>query len=186
MLTPKQRRFVDEYLVDLNAAHAAIRAGYSANGAKVAGHRLLTHPAIRDALRETQRGTSERTGVTLDRIVSELAKIGFADIRRAVAWRSFPHRVLADPDTGEIVVQQGNEVSLIDSRDVDDDTAAAIAEVSQGKDGSLRIKLHDKKGALVAMMNHLAPRGPAKGAPADPAQPGQPADDGWGDDLRPN
>lgn len=72
MLTPKQQRFVDEYLVDLNATQAAIRAGYSAKTAEVQGPRLLGNVRIAAAIRKRQEKRQERTEITQDFVLNGL------------------------------------------------------------------------------------------------------------------
>ncbi len=79
-LTPKQARFVEEYLVDLNATQAAIRAGYSVKNADKIGPELLGKTRVAQAVAEAMQARSERTGVTIDRVVQELALIAFADM----------------------------------------------------------------------------------------------------------
>lgn len=76
-LTEKQQRFVDEYLIDLNATQAAIRAGYSAKTADVQGSRMLGNVKVQQAIAEAMAKRSKRTGVNQDRVVLELAKIAF-------------------------------------------------------------------------------------------------------------
>lgn len=76
-LTKKQKLFVDEYLIDLNATQAAIRAGYSVNSARDIGCENLTKPNIQQAIAEKMAERSKRTGVNQDRVVLELAKIAF-------------------------------------------------------------------------------------------------------------
>lgn len=83
-LTEKQQRFVDEYLVDLNATQAAIRAGYSADTAGAIGHENLKKPEIVLALAEARKAQQERTQITADRVVTELGMIAFADARELV------------------------------------------------------------------------------------------------------
>lgn len=78
-LTPKQQRFVEEYLVDLNATQAAIRAGYSEKNAGKIGPELLGKTGVSAAIQAAKRRLSERTEITAERILLELAKIGFAD-----------------------------------------------------------------------------------------------------------
>lgn len=78
-LSAKQQRFVDEYLIDLNATQAAIRAGYSTNTAKEIGCENLTKPNIANAIAKAQAERSKRTGVNADRILLELAKIAFVN-----------------------------------------------------------------------------------------------------------
>ena len=76
-LTEKQQRFVDEYLIDLNATQAAIRAGYSAKTADVQGSRMLGNVKVQQAIAEAMAKRSKRTGVNQDRVVLELAKLAF-------------------------------------------------------------------------------------------------------------
>lgn len=83
-LTEKQQRFVDEYLVDLNATQAAIRAGYSADTARAIGHENLTKPDIQLAIAEARKAQQQRTQITADRVVLELGLIAFADARELV------------------------------------------------------------------------------------------------------
>lgn len=82
-LTAKQRRFVDEYLVDLNAAAAARRAGYSARSARKIGYENLTKPDIQAGLREALANLSKRTGVNQERVVDALARVAFHEVDEA-------------------------------------------------------------------------------------------------------
>lgn len=153
-LTAKQQRFVDEYLIDLNATQAAIRAGYSEKTARSISNENLTKPDIQAAIAKGMQARSGRVEITQDMVLRELAKIGFSDIRKVVRWGETMVR-MADGEDGEaedMVPYHG--LALIDSTEIDDNTAGAIAEVSQGKDG-LKVKLHDKKGALVDIARHL-------------------------------
>lgn len=152
-LTAKQARFVEEYLVDLNATQAAIRAGYSKKTARQIGEENLSKPVIAQAVREAQAKRSERTEITQDMVLQELAKIGFSDIRKVMRWGETMLRMDTDKDGVDVEVAY-HGIALIDSSEIDDDTAAAIAEVSEGREG-LKIKMHDKKGALVDIGRHL-------------------------------
>lgn len=76
-LTPKQQVFVDEYLVDLNATQAAIRAGYSAKNADKIGPQLLGKSRVAAAIKQALAERSRRTGINQDRVLRELAKVGF-------------------------------------------------------------------------------------------------------------
>ena len=83
-LNPKQQRFVDEYLVDLNATQAAIRAGYSVDTAGSIGHENLKKPEIQLAIAEARKQQQERTGITADRVLREIAHVALADARELV------------------------------------------------------------------------------------------------------
>lgn len=71
-LTAKQQRFVDEYLIDLNATQAAIRAGYSEKTARSQGQRLLTNVDIARVIKKAQSAISERNLVTQDDVIRGL------------------------------------------------------------------------------------------------------------------
>lgn len=138
-LNDKQRRFVDEYLVDCNATQAAIRAGYSAKTAANIGHENLRKPEIAQAIQEGLEAASVRTGVTLDRVLLELARIAFSDVRKVASWGA-------------------NGAILRESNTIEDDAAAAIAEVSQttGQFGpAVKVKLWNKNDALKQLREHL-------------------------------
>lgn len=78
-LTPKQQRFCEEYLVDLNATQAAIRAGYSAKNAASIAVKLVNKSQVQERLSELRSRQSKRTEITADRVLAELAVIAFAD-----------------------------------------------------------------------------------------------------------
>jgi phage terminase small subunit len=133
-LTDKQARFANEYIVDLDVAAAAIRAGYSSKTAVVIGCQLLNKPLVKEAIQIAQLARSARTGITQDRVVQELAILGFADLTDYVDWT-------------------GSTVTLKDSKTLDVAKRRAVIEVSQTATG-IKIKLADKKGALDSLGRH--------------------------------
>jgi phage terminase small subunit len=145
----RRQRFVEEYLIDFNATQAAIRAGYSEKTATKIASEMLTKPDVQLAIQQEQAKLRSRVEVTQESVIAELAKIGFADIRKAVKW---------GPALGEVVigddVVQTNGVLLVNSNELDDRTAAAISEISQTTAG-IKIKMHDKQKALVDLGRHL-------------------------------
>lgn len=135
-LTPRQARFVDEYLVDLNATQAAARAGYSDPGK---GRQLVTKGNVAAAIAARTHARQERVEVTQDNVVRELARIAFADRRSLMRW---------GPDG----------VTLLPSSELTVDQAAQVAEVSETvtlAGGSIKIKTHDKVRALELLGRHL-------------------------------
>ena len=151
-LTDKQAKFVSEYLVDLNATQAAKRAGYSEKTAEQQGHQLLKKTLVAAAIAEAQAKRSERTEITQDMVLQELAKIAFADIRKVARWGKSPidtESENANPNGLGIY-----PVELVPSEQIDDETAGAVAEVSLTQFG-IKVKMHDKKGALVDLGKHL-------------------------------
>src|SRR6266853_2383774 len=117
-LTAKERTFVEEYLVDLNGTQAAIRAGYSTRSAAVIAHENLRKPKIALAL---DRAMAERCGVTRPRIVDELAKIAFSDIRKVVTWRPEMTTVASEGEEGEAKQVLVSRVTFLDSATLSDD-----------------------------------------------------------------
>lgn len=151
-LNDKQQRFVEEYLIDLNATQAAIRAGYSEKSAGQMAHELLKKHEIQIALSESMKARAERTKITQDMVLMELAKIGFSDIRKVVKWGNTELRSTED-DSGELV-EAYHGLRLVASDEIDDSTAAAISEISEGREG-LKVKFHDKRASLVDIGRHL-------------------------------
>lgn len=86
-LTDKQQRFVEEYLVDLNATQASIRAGYSSDTAAQAGYENLRKPEIADAIAEAKAERSKRVEVTADQVLRELVDIATTDANELVEHR---------------------------------------------------------------------------------------------------
>lgn len=80
-LTPKEARFCEEYLVDLNATRTAHRAGYSRKTARQIGYELLRRPRVQARIAALMAERSRRTQVTVDRVLEEIAVIGFSDLR---------------------------------------------------------------------------------------------------------
>jgi phage terminase small subunit len=163
-LTPKQAAFVREYLVDLNATQAAIRAGYSAKTAASIGEENLRKPDIKAAIAVAMAERAKRTEVTADRVVQELAKLAFSDIRRIARWEKTP---IGEAIEGKPAPPEVTLLHLVDSADLDDDAAASISEIKATKYGPA-IKVHSKRDALVDLGRHLGLFKPIQVAITDP------------------
>lgn len=138
-MTPKQCRFVEEYLIDLNAAHAARRAGYSKRSAAQQGYRLLADAAVAGAIAREQAARATRTGVTADRVITELAKVAFGDPRRLLSW---------GPEG--VTLRASDELTAAEAALVSE-----VAETRTSTGGTRRVKLHCKLTALTALGRHL-------------------------------
>lgn len=150
-LTPKQKLFVKEYLIDLNATQAAIRAGYSEKTAYRTGADNLKKPQIQAELEKAMKAREKRTEVTQDRVLKELAKIGFADIKDFLSYRTEKTLVEVDDEGTEIYGYR----QIIDTIPSDEVDGAVISEVSLARDGTFKFKLQDKMKALEMMGRHL-------------------------------
>lgn len=146
-MTPKQARFVEEYLIDLNATQACIRAGYSAKTADKIGPELLGKTSVAEAIQKAKERRSERTGITQDMVLNELAKLGFSNMQDYMK-------------VGE------NGDPFLDFSNLSRDQAAALTEVTvedyvdgRGEDARdvkrVKFKLADKRAALVDIGKHL-------------------------------
>ena len=78
-MTKKQKRFIEEYLIDLNATQAAIRAGYSSDTAYSIGNENMKKPEIKACIDKAMAERSRRTGVNADRVLMELARVAFVN-----------------------------------------------------------------------------------------------------------
>lgn len=136
-LTAKQQKFVTEYLVDLNATKACIRAGYKPKNADKIGSQLVGNTRVAAAINAAKSKREARTEITQDRVLKELARIAFFDIRK-----------LFNPDG-----------SIKPIHELDDDTAAALAAMEAiDMNGGVIIKkakATDKAAALTLVMRHL-------------------------------
>lgn len=97
-MTKKQKLFVEEYLLDLNATQAAIRAGYSPETAGAIGAENLKKPQIQKAVARAMAERSRRTGVNADRVVRELAKVAFANAGDLIDAKDATLKADAAPD----------------------------------------------------------------------------------------
>jgi phage terminase small subunit len=155
-LSERQKRFVAEYLIDLNATKAYTRAGYTAKAADVAGPRLLGNVRVSKAVAAALERRAKKYEISADRVLEELAAIAFADI-------------------GEVVrVDDEGRVSIRPLDKLEPRTRRAIAEVSQVVSESIAadsgvvervrqsVKHHSKVAALKMLMDHLGMEAPKK------------------------
>lgn len=141
-MTPKQRAFVGEYMIDLNATAAAKRAGYSPKTAMQIGEQNLRKVEIKAAIKVSSDARAARTEITADKVLRELAKIGFGDIRDLFTSEGHIRRV-EDMEPTVSAMIQSIEVVV---RKADDGT---------GSEQTAKIKLWDKLAALDKMGRHL-------------------------------
>ena len=144
-LTQKQEQFCREYLIDLNATQAAIRAGYSKKTAKSAANRMLTNVYfvhVQEYLSEIQKERVKRTEITADMVIKELALIAFQDSANLVD----------ENDTLQSIHGMGSDVSRT--------IAEVTVRTERGKYGEdnaeiTKVKTYDKKGALDSLGKHF-------------------------------
>ena len=136
-LTEKQKRFVAEYLVDLNATQAAIRAGYSKKTAEVIGYENLRKPQIADEIEKRQEKLRNKLEITQERVIEEIAGIAFANASDFVTITA----------TGLLDVKPTSKMPK--------EKLPALAGIKYSANGAVEIKLHDKPAALRMLAEHL-------------------------------
>lgn len=137
-LTPKQERFVDEYLVDLNATAAARRAGYSEKTAEAIGYENLRKPQIMAAIQERQGELQGKLEITRETVLQELAAVAFAN------------------GTDFVTINRGGNLVVKATDQVPKEKLPAVAGIKYAANGlGVEIKLHDKVRALELLGKHL-------------------------------
>lgn len=137
-LTDKQKKFVEEYLLDLNATQACIRAGYSSKRASEIGYQLLQKTTVSEAISEALAERSRRTGINQDRVIQELARIAFVKITDVV------------DANGEIKINASDDdLACIESYKVED------SDSINGSSSKREVKLASKLKALELLGKHL-------------------------------
>ena len=138
-LTRKQKAFIEEYLIDLNATQAAIRSGYSPDTAKEIGCENLTKPNIKAAIDKAMAERSKRTGICADRVLQELAKIAFVNPADVIDVEDAS--ILANPTREDTACIQSVKVKSMDT--------------DKGSSIEREVKFYDKKAALELLGKHL-------------------------------
>lgn len=135
-LTEKQKRFVAEYLVDLNATQAAIRAGYSPKTANRIGSQNLSKVDVQAEIEKRRATLRNKLEITQERVLEELAAIAFAN------------------GTDFATITHNGLVRLTPTDEVPEEKKKAVASIKEGQYGT-EIKLHDKVRALELLGKHL-------------------------------
>ncbi len=100
-LTPKQERFALEYVVDHNAAAAAVRAGYNRKGAKQIGYRNVNNPAVAQRIKELDEEQQEALGIDRERLIAMVVELNRdASVLQPKIWKGEPV-TWVNPATGE-------------------------------------------------------------------------------------
>jgi phage terminase small subunit len=138
-LTPKQERFVQEYLIDLNATQAAIRAGYSAKTATTIGPRLLENVGVQAAIARGKAKTANKLEITRERIIQEYACMAFLDPRDIFEDDGSIKLIRDMPESARRALASFDVNEIFDRADGDQKTAIGLAK---------RVKFHGKREAL--------------------------------------
>ncbi|MEZ0170765.1 terminase small subunit [Microvirga sp. TS319] len=154
-MTPKQARFVDEYLVDLNGAQAVIRAGYSPKNPDVQAAQLFARPEIVAAIQDAMSKRADRLEITSERVLEEIAAMAFYD----------PADLMVDvePEEGEenspLVVNGRTVLGLRGPHDIQrlpENVRRAIVGWGYDRNQNFTVKLADKSKALDQLARHLS------------------------------
>lgn len=158
-MTAKQQRFCDEYLIDLNATQAAIRAGYSEKTARKIGQENLTKPDIQEYLQKKQKKREQRTEITQDMVLRELAIIAFSNAADYAKVIEKEITVEVEGEEVPVLDKEGNPMTYktvepILTDDLTEEQKKALAVIKKGRDG-FEVKPYDKLRALEMLGRHL-------------------------------
>lgn len=158
-LTAKQQRFCDEYLIDLNATQAAIRAGYSEKTAQMQSSRLLSNVMVQHYLQKRKQERVERTEITQDMVLYELANIAFSNAADYAAVVEKDAMTEVEGNMIPVLDAEGKPVKYrtvepVLTKDLTEQQKRALAVIKKGRDG-FEIKPHDKVRALELLGKHL-------------------------------
>lgn len=138
-MNKRQKAFVKEYLKDLNATQAAIRAGYAAKAAAAVASRLLRNVNVAESVKEALDKRSERCDLTADMVLAELRRVAFTHMGKLARWNA-------------------SGVEFKDSDQLGEDDLATVSEITETTNqhgGSLKVKQYDKVRALELIGRHL-------------------------------
>lgn len=147
-LNSRQKRFCDEYLVDLNATQAAIRAGYSEKYANTNAGKLLQNTAIKEYVRCRIEDREKRTEITQDMVLRELALIAFSD---ATDYARIIEKQVENEE-GRTITYRTVEPVL--TEELTKEQRRALAVIKKGRDG-FEVKTYSKTEALKLLGAHL-------------------------------
>lgn len=140
-ISAKQKRFCEEYLIDMNGTQAAIRAGYAKRSATVQAAQMLSNIRVKNYLQKLKNEQSKRTGITADLVLKELAAVGFSKITDVL-----------DIDDEDVPLK----------RDISNKAKSAIQAITSNKkrtefgvDRTISVKMHNKIGALEKLGTHF-------------------------------
>lgn len=158
-MNDRQKKFADEYLIDLNAEAAAVRAGYSSRYARGNAHKLVANSCIQEYIKKKQQKREQRTEITQDMVLRELAIIAFSN---AADYAKVIEKELTQEIEGSeipVLDAEGNPVTYktvepILTDDLTEDQKKALAVIKKGRDG-FEIKPYDKLRALEMLGRHL-------------------------------
>ena len=156
-LTAKQRLFVSEYLIDLNATQAAIRAGYSEKTAEQMAYKLVQKSSVQEAIQKAMKNREQRINITQDKVLSELAKIAFAngtDFAKVITGTCKRKRWDEDEQAEVETDVEEQFVQLVDTDALPPDKKAAISAIKETRYG-IAIESCDKVRALELLGKHL-------------------------------
>ncbi|WP_157442639.1 terminase small subunit [Deinococcus misasensis] len=147
-LTNMQERFCDEYMVDLNATKAAIRAGYSPKSAHVIAHDLLKNPLVAQHITTLKRKKAQKNEITAQRVIEELAAIAFSSTRDLGVWDAdgltpYPSSILTRDEAASVKRVKMKK------------TISQVSELVTDTTIEIEIQQHDKLAALDKLAKHF-------------------------------
>lgn len=158
-LTARQLMFCEEYLTDLNATQAAIRAGYSEKYAHTNAAKLLHNTTIKEYIEKRKKDRLQRIEITQDAVLQEIAIVAFANVTDYVKVVEREATVEIDGKIIPLLDAEGNPVKYktvepVLTEELTENQKRALAIIKRGRDG-FEIKPYDKLAALEKLGRHL-------------------------------
>lgn len=159
-MTERQQRFCDEYLIDLNATQAAIRAGYAEKRAAEQAYQLLQKTTVQGYIQKRKAERVQRTEITQDMVLRELANIAFSNAADYAAV--VEKELMVENSNGEMIPARDRDGNPVTYRTVEpvltsaltEDQKRALSVIKRGRDG-FEVKPYDKVKALELLGKHL-------------------------------
>lgn len=152
-LTEKQKTFCREYIVDLNATQAAIRAGYSEKTATASASRLLMNVKVQHEIKKLMEERNTRTNISADDVIRQLARIAFMDIKDMIEWGVEERNEIIDHDEdGEPIIEkiQSEYVRLKDREQIDGTLVQSVKMTKYG----MAVEFPDRMRAIEMLAKH--------------------------------
>ncbi len=158
-LNARQQKFCDEYLIDLNATQAAIRAGYTSKYANTNANKLLQNTTIAEYIAKRQAAREKRTEITQDMVLREIANIAFANAADYVQVIEKDATAEIDGKIIAILDNEGNRVKYktvepVLTAELSKEQQKALSIIKRGRDG-FEVRPYDKLKALELLGKHL-------------------------------
>lgn len=152
VMNAKEDKFLAVYLTKFDAEEAAVAVGFPQKSARVVGCQFLTRPTVKVKLQERMRRIAAKSDITLEKVIGELAKLGFSSLLHYTSMDDEGNRVIDFTGATEDQMAAVQEITTTTRTETKEDG-------SEYKTVQTKLKLHDKVTPLVTLGKHLGLQG---------------------------